>query len=55
MQICDHGLDQIYFENFTESEVKSIFKKKRNQQSLLKEEALKFQSAILLFLCRNLS
>lgn len=49
-QLCDHGLDQIYFENFTENEVNTIFKKKRENTELTKEEALKFQSAILLFL-----
>ncbi|WP_034042969.1 glucuronate isomerase [Wocania ichthyoenteri] len=48
--LCDHGLDQIYFEEFRENEVKSIFKKKRNNDCLSDVEALKFQSAILLFL-----
>lgn len=48
--LCDHGLDQVYFENYTESEVNAIFKKKRTNASLTKDEALKFQSAILLFL-----
>ncbi|QIH37769.1 glucuronate isomerase [Flavobacterium sp. Sr18] len=49
-KLCDHGLDQIYFENFTESEVNSIFKKKRESKEISNEEALKFQTAILLFL-----
>jgi glucuronate isomerase len=49
-KLSDHGLDQIYFENFTESEVNSIFKKKRENQTITPEEGLKFQSAILLFL-----
>ncbi|WP_337966168.1 glucuronate isomerase [uncultured Flavobacterium sp.] len=49
-KLSDHGLDQIYFENFTESEINSIFKKKRENQVITPEEALKFQSAILLFL-----
>lgn len=49
-KLCDHGLDQIYFENFTESEVNVIFKKKRENGVVSNEEALKFQSAILLFL-----
>ncbi|MEL1239801.1 glucuronate isomerase [Flavobacterium flavipallidum] len=52
-QLCDHGLDQIYFENYTESEVAAIFKKKRENQSINNEEALKFQSAILVFLCET--
>ena len=49
-KLCDHGLDQIYFENFTESEVNTIFKKKRDSKEISNEEALKFQTAILLFL-----
>lgn len=52
-QVCDHGLDQIYFESYTESEVKAIFKKKRENQSITNEEALKFQSAVLVFLCET--
>jgi glucuronate isomerase len=49
-KLSDHGLDQIYFEEFTEAEVASIFKKKRENRIVTPEEALKFQSAILLFL-----
>ncbi len=49
-KLCDHGLDQIYFEDFTESEIASIFLKKRENKKISNEEALKFQSAILLFL-----
>lgn len=49
-KLCDHGLDQVYFENYTESEVNAIFKKKRENLVLTNEEALKFQSAVLLFL-----
>ena len=52
-KLCDHGLDQIYFENFTENEVNAIFKKKREGKEISNEEALKFQSAILLFLCET--
>lgn len=52
-RLCDHGLDQIYFESFTESEVASIFGKKREGKELSNEEALKFQSAILLFLAET--
>ncbi|MBK0370760.1 glucuronate isomerase [Flavobacterium agrisoli] len=52
-KICDHGLDQIYFENYTESEVVAIFKKKRENGTLSNEEALKFQSAILVYLCET--
>ena len=49
-KLCDHGLDQVYFENYTESEVTAIFKKKRENAVLTNEEALKFQSAVLFFL-----
>ena len=49
-KLSDHGLEHIYFENFTESEINNIFKKKRENAYISNEEALKFQSAILLFL-----
>jgi glucuronate isomerase len=49
-KLCDHGLEHVYFESYTESEVNAIFKKKRSNANLTHEEALKFQSAILLFL-----
>lgn len=49
-RLSDHGLDQIYFEQFTESEIQSIFERRRKKQIVTNEEALKFQSAILLFL-----
>ena len=49
-KLSDHGLEHIYFENFTENEINTIFKKKRENAALTKKEALKFQSAILLFL-----
>lgn len=49
-KLSDHGLEHIYFENFTENEINTIFKKKRENANLTNEEALKFQSAILLFL-----
>jgi len=49
-KLCDHGLDQVYFESFTENEINGIFKKKRENTVITNEEALKFQSAILLFL-----
>jgi len=52
-KLCDHGLDQIYFENFTESEINEIFKTKRENKNISHEEALKFQSAILLFLAET--
>lgn len=49
-KLCDHGLNQIPFESFTESEVKTIFKKKRSGKELTKKEVSKFETAILYFL-----
>lgn len=49
-KLCDHGLNQISFEPFTESEVKTIFNKKRSGKALSEEEVLKFETAILVFL-----
>ncbi|UBB88666.1 glucuronate isomerase [Candidatus Kaistella beijingensis] len=52
-RLSDHGLDQIYFENFTENEIAQIFKKRRSGQPVSKEEALKFQSAVLILLAES--
>lgn len=52
-KLSDHGLDQIYFEDFTESEIKPIFERKRKKEGITPLEALKFQSAILLFLSES--
>ena len=49
-KVSDHGLEQIYFEEFTESEIQNIFNKKRANQELSQDEILKFQSAVLIFL-----
>ncbi len=48
--ICDHGLEYIPATDFTEAEVKSIFKKRRENGTLTEVEGMKFQSALLLFL-----
>lgn len=52
-QLSDHGLDQILFENYTESEINSIFERRRKNQPITSLEEAKFQTAILLFLCEN--
>lgn len=52
-RISDHGLSHLYFENFTENEINTIFKKKRENKYISEDEASKFQSAILLFLCET--
>jgi glucuronate isomerase len=49
-KLCDHGLEHLYAEDFTESEIKLIFKKKRDRQNITAEEVAKFHSALLLFL-----
>src|SRR5690606_4837148 len=45
--VSDHGLEEIYAEDYTEEEVKAIFKKIRAGQPLLYNEVLKFKSAML--------
>ncbi|MEE1944646.1 glucuronate isomerase [Pedobacter sp. KR3-3] len=45
--VSDHGLEQIYAEDYTEAEIKAIFAKIRSKQSLSMEENLKFKSAML--------
>jgi glucuronate isomerase len=52
-KLSDHGLENIFFEPFSQQEVNAIFAKKRNNEAISNEEALKFQSAILLFLCET--
>lgn len=52
-RLCDHGLDQIYFENYTENEVNTILQKKISGKEISNEEALKFQSAVLVYLCET--
>src|SRR5690606_933337 len=42
--ISDHGLEEIYAEDYTEEEVRSIFKKIRGRQQLQHSEILKFKS-----------
>ncbi|MVN20073.1 glucuronate isomerase [Mucilaginibacter arboris] len=45
--VSDHGLEQIYAEDYTEEEIKNIFQKIRAKQSISYEENLKFKSAML--------
>jgi Glucuronate isomerase len=45
--VSDHGLEQIYAEDYTESEIKNIFKKIRGGSQLSQDEMLKFKSAML--------
>lgn len=45
--VSDHGLEQIYAEDYTEEEIKAIFLKIRNHEKISLEENLKFKSAML--------
>lgn len=45
--VSDHGLEQIYAEDYTEAGIKAAFNKVRNGQLLSLEERLKFRSAML--------
>ena len=45
--VSDHGLEQIYAEDYTEAEVNTAFEKIRSGSKLSQEENLKFKSAML--------
>lgn len=45
--VSDHGLEQIYAEDYTDAEISSAFNKIRSRKELSQEEILKFKSAML--------
>jgi glucuronate isomerase len=45
--VSDHGLEQIYADDYTEAEIEAIFDKVRSGKELAMEERLKFRSAML--------
>ncbi len=45
--VSDHGLEQIYAEDYTGEEIRNIFQKIRAKKSISWEENLKFKSALL--------
>jgi glucuronate isomerase len=45
--VSDHGLEQIYAEDYTDSEIEAAFNKIRSGKELSREENLKFKSAML--------
>lgn len=49
-KLCDHGLNHISFEDFTDAEIDNIFRKKRKGEEISEPDAEKFKTAILLFL-----
>ncbi len=48
-KVSDHGLEQIYAEDYTEAEIKTIFTKIRGGEELSHTEKLKFKSAMLVY------
>ena len=49
-RLCDHGLNFVSFEEFTDAEIEQIFSKKRKGEAVSEQEAEKFKTAMLLFL-----
>jgi glucuronate isomerase len=47
--VSDHGLEQIYADEYTDSEIEVSFNKVRSGKELTREENLKFKSAMLHF------
>lgn len=52
-KLSDHGLSYVPYRKFSEAEIETIFQKRRNKKTLSLEEDEKFQTAILLFLCKQ--
>jgi glucuronate isomerase len=50
--VSDHGLEQIYADDYTDAEIKSIFDKVISGTQLCREEITKFKSAMLVELAR---
>ena len=50
-RISDYGLDQVYSEDFSESEVKDIFTSVRSGNEITLERALRFKSAMIFYFC----
>ncbi|MGV3704828.1 MAG: glucuronate isomerase [Arcticibacter sp.] len=46
-RVSDHGLEQIYAEDYTDEEISKIFLKIRNNETITESEVLKFKSAML--------
>jgi glucuronate isomerase len=49
-QLCDHGLEQLYAEEFTHAKASAAYKKALSGKKLTKKEALLYKSAILQYL-----
>ena len=49
-KLSDHGMEEFYAEDYTETEIKSIFNKVYGGKNLTHNEVLKFKSALLVIL-----
>jgi glucuronate isomerase len=47
--VSDHGLEQIYAEDYTEAQIAEIFNKIRSNQNISYQENLQFKSAMLVY------
>ncbi|WP_108425373.1 glucuronate isomerase [Flagellimonas amoyensis] len=52
-RLCDHGLNRMYYTEFTDAEVSALFSKRLNGEVLTPIEEEKFKTALLLFLSEN--
>lgn len=46
-KLSDHGIEEFYAEDYTDGEIKAIFKKAYDKKALTSDEILKFKSAML--------
>ncbi len=51
--LSDHGLTHLPYRPYNKAEIEAIFQKRRNQKLISPEEAEKFQTALLVFLCQQ--
>ncbi|MDC6387036.1 glucuronate isomerase [Flagellimonas taeanensis] len=52
-RLCDHGLSRMYYTEFTDAEVSTLFSKRLKGEVLSPLEEEKFKTALLLFLSEN--
>ncbi len=52
-RLCDHGLNRMYYTQFTDAEVSALFSKRLKGEVLTPIEEEKFKTALLLFLSEN--
>ncbi len=52
-KLSDHGLNYIPYRTYTKNEIEVIFQKRRDKKELSLTEVEKFQTALLLFLCKE--